>query len=257
MKLKGKVAIVTGSGQGIGREIALAYAEEGADVVVAERNVSTMEAVAAEIKALGRKTMAVPVDVGVEEQVEKMVQRTLDEFGKIDILVSNAGGSFRTRDRLLREVALQDWYTVINANLTGCFLCSKAVSPQMIKQKSGSIVNVSSNHGKHGVARNGVYCAAKFGIEGLTQVLAMELGPFNIRANCLRPGGSTASPTILNRPIPDPNSLARVDIVRPLAIFLASDDSIKTTGQSIDCREWNPKHGFGDLSQYLYPLPKK
>ncbi|MBI4295867.1 MAG: SDR family oxidoreductase [Chloroflexi bacterium] len=254
MKLDGKVAIVTGSGQGIGREIALAYAEQGADIIVAEHNVSTMEAVAREISALGRKVLAVTTDVTDEEMVKRMVDHTIREFGRIDILVNNAGGPLEFHLRPVWEVPLKEWQTVIAVNLTGTFLCSSVVIPQMIKQRSGIIINISSGQGRRGTKGYGAYSSAKFAVEGLTQVLAIELTPYNVRVNALRPGGVTATPIIL-RKTDIANSmptLARPDIVRPLALFLASDDSAGITGQSIDCREWNPAHGFGDFSQYLY-----
>ncbi len=255
MKLDGRVAIITGSGQGIGREIALTLAGEGASVVLADLNPETINGVAGEIRAMGCKVLPVPTDVSSETQVNSLVAKTLATFGKIDVLANVAGGSFKSRGQTLWEVNLQDFQKVLNVNLVGMFLTCRAVSPVMIKRHIGSIINVSSNHGKHGVARNGSYCSAKFGVEGFTQTLALELEGTGVRANVLRPGGSTASPTILKRGDNDYSLLARVEIVRPLTLYLASDDSAGVTGQSIDCREWNPVHGFGALKDYLYAPP--
>jgi NAD(P)-dependent dehydrogenase (short-subunit alcohol dehydrogenase family) len=122
----------------------------------------------------------------------------------------------------------------------------------MIKQHGGSIITLSSGMGRAGKAGFGAYSAAKFGIEGLTQVLAAELAPFNIRVNALQPGGIVAVRTILKEKDVDPKICIRADIVRPMAVFLASDDSAGVTGQSLSCAEWNAEHGFGDRSQYLY-----
>lgn len=257
MRLKGKVAIVTGGGRGIGREIAMLYAEEGADVTVTARSRSEIEAVAEEIKALGRRALAIVTDVREESQVNEMVHHTLGEFGKIDILVNNAGGALGTVLCSVWDLSLQQWREVLDTNLTGTFLCCKAVLPQMIKQRGGIIINVSSAMGQRGRAGFGAYSAAKFGVEGLTQVLAAELAAYNIRVNSLCPGGRVATPSILKQPSIPNVPLLRTDIVRPLVLFLASDDSTGRTGEHFDCKEWNQEHGFGDISQYLYQPPNK
>lgn len=260
MKLDGKVAMVTGSGQGAGREIALAYAKQGADIIVAECNVSTMEAVAREIRALGRKALAVATDVSLEEMVKHTVDEALRQFGQIDILVNNAGGPLKFHHRPVWEVTLDEWQAVMAVNLTGTFLCCRVIVPHMIRQNSGSIINVSSGTGMKGHKGYGAYSSAKVAVEALTQTMAMELAPYNVRVNTLRPGGMMATPIILERVDIDadaPATMLRPDIVCPLAVFLASDESAGITGQEINCREWNPKHGFGDTSQYLYSQVKK
>ncbi len=138
MKLENKVAIVTGAGRGLGREMALAFAEEGASLVLAARTQSEIEAVAQEVMALSRKALSIPTDVSVEEQVNRMVRKTIDEFGRVDILVNNAGGPFGTNGILVRGLSLSAWRTVLDINLTGTFLCSKAVLKHMMEQRSGS-----------------------------------------------------------------------------------------------------------------------
>ena len=252
VKLKGKVAIVTGGGRGIGRQMALAYAEEGAAITLAARTAAEVEAVAGEIKALGGRALAVPTDVSVEAQVDNLVESTMSEFGRIDVMLANAGGTLGSRKRPVWELSLGQWQLVLDINLTGTFLCARAVAPIMIKQQCGSIITLSSGMGRAGKAGFGAYSAAKFGIEGLTQALAADLAPFGIRVNALQPGGVVAVRTILKEKDVDTKICIRDDIVRPLAVFLAGDDSAGVTGQSLSCAEWNAGHGFGDRSQYLY-----
>jgi len=267
-KLKGKVIIVTGGGRGLGKEIALAYAEDGADIVLAARTLTDIEAVAESICALGRRALVVPADVRQEDQVNLLVQRTVEEFGRVDTLVNGAGGSFKTLYSKLWEQSLENWKLLLDINLTGVFVCFKAVAPQMIKQGYGNIVNISSWVGQPGSRATGFagYAIAKFGIEGLTQLAAAELEEYKIRVNALWPGGPVATSALLDAAPLTPERIemlsklrrgpiVRPDIVRPLAVFLASDDSAGITGQSLECKRWNKENGFGDESKY-YWLPE-
>jgi NAD(P)-dependent dehydrogenase (short-subunit alcohol dehydrogenase family) len=169
--LDGKVAIVTGSGTGIGKGIALGFAEFGADVVVAARTAANIEQTASEVRKIGRKTIAVPTDVRVAEQVTNLINSTVNEFGRIDILVNNAGGSFIS---LLVNLSEGGWDAQIRENLKSCFLCSKAAAEVMVKQKSGCIINISSNAGSLASPGLAAYAAAKAGINSLTKTSAME-----------------------------------------------------------------------------------
>lgn len=234
MKLKDRVAIVTGSGRGMGREIALVFAEEGANLLLAARTKPEIEAVAQEVKALGRKALAVPTDIRVEEQVERMVQKAVDEFGKIDILVNNAGGSFGALKTMVADLSLADWKTVLDINLTGAFLCSRAVVRRMMEQKSGVIINITAGMGQRGKAGMGALCAAKFGLEGLTQAMARELVPFNIRVNALKPGGGVATKQTESHADREQENLLPPAIIREAAVYLASDDSAGGTAQSLE-----------------------
>ena len=263
MKLENKVAIVTGGGRGMGREFALAYAEEGADVAVVARSVGEIEAVAKEIRALGRKALAIPTDVRKEDQVNQMVNRTLEEFGKIDILAAIAGGSFGAALVPLWELTLELWQTNVDINMTGTFLCIKAVVPHMMKQKSGSIILMSSWEAQPRSWASGfaAYAPTKWGIEGLKEVCAAELAPYNVRVNALRPGGPTATHEVMDSVDVTKYDLrrgpvVRPDIVRPVAVYLASDDSASITGESFECKRWNREHGFGDASKYWYEKAK-
>ncbi len=233
MKLKDRVAIVTGGGRGLGREMALAFAEEGADLVLAARTQSEIEAVAQEVRALGRKALPIPTDVSMEEQANRMVQKTIDEFGRIDILVNNAGGSFNTRGILLRDLSLDTWRQVLDINLTGTFLCSRAVLKYMMPRRSGVIINIITGQGITQQAGRAAYWAAKSGQEGLTQAMGRELAPFNIRVNALNPGWALATKPVLQQPESVRGELLPPNIMREPAVYLASDDSIGVTAQSL------------------------
>jgi NAD(P)-dependent dehydrogenase (short-subunit alcohol dehydrogenase family) len=190
LKLKGKVAIVTGSRQGLGKAFALGFAKEGADVVVCDRVIDDgkLEEVAKEITSLGRRSLALPVDVTSEADLENLVKKTVEEFGRIDILVNNAGIAFHYS---VPETTLKQWNLVLSVTLTGAFLCSKAVLPKMMEQKSGSIINISSlaaNDRTVGEVPTGIaYGVAKAGIERLTWGMAAEMGQYNIAVNAIKP----------------------------------------------------------------------
>lgn len=251
MRLKDRVAIVTGGGVGIGRAISLAFAREGADVVLACPFLSELEPTAAEIRALGRKSLAVVADVSDEKQVQEMVAKTVSEFGKIDILVNNAGIEGRTANVV--DVDLEDWNQVLAVNLTGPMLCSREVLKIMLPRKSGSIINISSAAGKRGFVMRSPYCASKWGVIGLTQTMALEVAVHNIRVNCICPGptqGERIERVLRNRveatgrPYEEMrglmtrnNPLGRMvypEEVAGAAVFLASDEAGGLIGQAIN-----------------------
>ena len=184
-RLAGKVAIVTGAGRGIGRATALALAREGANVVLAARSVSEIEAVADEIRSAGRESLPVPTDVSNKSEVESMVKQALDRFRKVDILVNNAGVAGLNPIPLIRE---EDWDLNIAVNLKAVFLCTQAVFGHMCEQGHGHIVNVSSLAGKHPGARYGAYATAKSGVTGFTGVTNAEGRPYGVKATLVQPG---------------------------------------------------------------------
>jgi 3-oxoacyl-[acyl-carrier protein] reductase len=184
--LQGKVAIVTGASRGIGRATALALATEGAAVVVNYASSSgAADEVVAQIEGMGGKAIAVKANVGNSDEVDQLIATTMEKYGRIDVLVNNAG---ITRDTLLLRMKLEDWQAVIDLNLTGVFLCTRAVSKIMLKQKSGRIVNITSVAGQMGNAGQSNYSAAKAGVIGFTKTVARELASRSITVNAVAPG---------------------------------------------------------------------
>lgn len=227
MRFLDQVAIVTGGGRGIGRAIALALAREGARVVICSRTLVELTEVASELEKLGRDAIATIADVTDEASVSNMVRKTLERFGRVDLLVNNAG-VWLTGD--LQDYSLADWETTMATNLRGVFLCSKAVFRPMKEAGGGRIVNISSIRGKEGCPGMAAYSASKFGINGLTQALAGEWKPFNIRVNAVCPGPvDTAFGSGEAR---DETRILPEDVAN-LVLFLASEEAGHITGEAI------------------------
>ncbi len=185
LPLAGQVALVTGASRGIGLAIAKKLGEMGASVGLCARDADRLEKADAELKRAGCKSVAVAADVAREAEVQALVARVNKELGKIDILVNNAGvGVFAA----LHELSEFDWDRVMNTNLKGVYLCSRAVAPQMIRRRSGHIINISSLAGKNVFAKGGVYCASKWGLQGLTACMAEDLRGYGIRVSAVCPG---------------------------------------------------------------------
>ena len=248
MLLKKRVAIITGGAKGIGRGIALKFAQEGCDVVVNALHIEGAEKVAGEIKAMGRKSRAIAADVAKSAQVNDMVARTIKEFGKIDILVNNAGGV--SGDSKLEDTTDEDWARVIGVNLTGQFLCCRAVVPHMKKNKYGKIINVSSLGAIHPPAPIVHYHSAKGGVLGLTTDLAFELAAYNIPVNAILPGPirtefftemlknmteeeGKAFFKMLENKVPM-HRMGMPEEIAGVALFLASELSSYVTGEAIN-----------------------
>lgn len=270
----GKVVMVTGCARvrGIGRAIAVAFAHAGADLVVTDvaaggtRNENDegleetrigwtgLDSLAGEIKSLGRRVVTLVGDVSRAADVERFVADALAQFGRIDVLVNNAAAPHGADRRLLWEVPEEAWDRVIDVNLKGTFLMSRAVIPHMLERGSGRIVNMASVSGKRGSARRGAYSASKFGVIGLTQVMAQELGAHGITVNAICPGSADTSrresttrreralverdPNAPVLSLPPTGRVARPDDIARLALFFASDASDHITGQA-----WNVDGG--------------
>ena len=238
MRLKDKVALITGGARGIGRAIAMTFAREGANIVVADVNLEIAQQTVLEIEGLGRKAMALAMDVTNYEMVEEGINKILDKMGKVDILVNNAG---ITKDNLLLRMSLADWDAVINVNLKGTFNCIKAVTRPMIKQRSGRIISIASIIGLMGNPGQANYAASKAGIIALTKTVAKELASRNINANAVAPGFIQTEMTAklseeikkkMQEAIPL-GTLGTPEDVANVCLFLASSESSYITGQTI------------------------
>jgi NAD(P)-dependent dehydrogenase (short-subunit alcohol dehydrogenase family) len=251
MRLKDRVAIVTGGGTGIGKAISLALSNEGAALVIAARNLSRLEQTAKDIESRGGKVRAIQTDISDHEQVKRMVAQTIKDFGQIDILVNNAArGTFNDADVV--DMNLKEWHDSLAINLTGMMLCSKEALKQMIPRGTGNIINISSVAGMSGVPRESPYAATKWGVIGLTETLAIEAGKFGIRVNCISPGATrtqefddwvkvsaadagTSYEEMMSK-VTENNALKRIAEPSEIAacvVFLASDDSSAMTGHNL------------------------
>jgi 3-oxoacyl-[acyl-carrier protein] reductase len=239
MSLSGRVALVTGASQGIGRTVALRLAKDGATVAVAARNQEKLNELVSEINTAGGKAAAFALDVADEEQVKATIKSVIAQFGKVDILVNNAG---ITRDQLVMRMKRADWDAVLQTNLTSAYLCIQAVMSSMLKQRWGRIINITSIFGQMGQAGQANYSASKAGLIGLTMAIAREVGSRNITCNAIAPGFiETAMTAVLSdefkqaavKQIP----LGRVgtsDDVASAVAFLASDDASYITGHVLN-----------------------
>lgn len=238
MSLKGQTAVITGGARGIGKEIALALARDGANIVVADLITEQAEETAEEIRKLGCKALVQKVDVSKMADVENMAQSTINEFKTLDILINNAGV---TRDTLLIRMKEEDWDFVLKVNLTGTFNCIKSVARYMMKQRKGRIVNIASIVGVMGNAGQANYSASKAGIIGLTKTAARELASRNITVNAVAPGFiDTEMTQSLNENIKQQlkeqiplGKLGTPEDIANCIKFLVSDDASYITGQVI------------------------
>ena len=237
--LEGKVAIVTGGGTGLGKTMALAMAGEGCDIVVAARRVGAIEQTAREVTDLGRRALAIPTDVTDSSQCNNLVERTLSEMGRLDILINNAGIVRGQARKELWEITDEDWHLGIDTNLSGTFYCCRAALKYFVEQKRGKIINIASGNGMRGARGDYMYGTAKAGVINLSRVLAMTFAQSNIQVNCIAPGFIDVRQV---QPVPITADVFRTPQFIPvgrfgvpedighLGLFLASDASDYITG---------------------------
>jgi 3-oxoacyl-[acyl-carrier protein] reductase len=237
--LDNQIAVVTGAGRGIGQAIALKFAAEGADVACISRTAANAEKAAQEVAKTGRRSLAIAADVANATDVQQAAETILKEWGRVDILVNNAGV---TRDGLLMRMSDEDWDTVVNTNLKGCFLCTRAFIRKFISQRSGRIINIASVIGLMGNAGQANYAASKAGIIGLTKSTARELGSRSITVNAIAPGFIETDMTdVLNDDLKKGllskiplNSFGSVEDTAAAALFLASPSARYITGHVLN-----------------------
>ena len=250
-ELKDQVAIITGGGYGIGKKIALAYAREGMRLVLAARTPGPLAETRAEVEKLGARAVSVRTDVAREDDCVRMVDEAVKAFGRVDILVNNAGIAGPTK--LLTEMALAEWQEVLDINLTGAWLASRAAVPAMLKHGGGNIIMISSGAGRRGFPLRAPYAASKWGMIGLTQTLAGEWGSKGIRVNCICPGATEGDRIerviraraeamkipyeTMKQSFVGAAAMSRMvteDEVARVSVFLASELSAGMTGQTLN-----------------------
>jgi NAD(P)-dependent dehydrogenase (short-subunit alcohol dehydrogenase family) len=250
--LKERVAIVTGGGTGIGRTIALALAELGADVVVASRDLQHLEPTADEIQALGRRALAIPTDIRIPAHVEALAEQTVAQLGKTDILINNAGGQYAGP---AEELSVEGWRSVIDLNLNGTFYCSQVMARHMMRTGGGAIVNIVANFGLRAAPGLAHAAAARAAVINLTSTLALEWAKYSIRVNAVAPG-VVMTEGALSEMLISPDAIESIERAIPLkrlgtpediahlVIFLVSDAAAYITGETIaaDGGNW---HGHG------------
>ena len=253
MRLEEKIVLVTGAGRGIGKAIALGFAREGFKVIAVSRTASEIDETVREARSLGVKSLAIEADVSLAGDVQQIADAVAKDFGRLDVLVNNAALRMNQLGRKdsytipFAELTIEDWDSAMAVNLRGPFLCIKKLLPFM-RASGGSIINVSAGGGKRGMAGRSPYCASKFGLEGLTQCLALEFGPLNIAVNSLSPGRHSVLTDESKRELltRDPAVIyMKPEIMVPPALFLAVQNGRAMTGQHIEALEWLEKNGYG------------
>ncbi len=232
--LRGKVVMITGASRGLGRALTLACAEEGANLVITSRSAESFEPVAEEVEGTGVEVLAIPADISRSTHVERLVDAAVERFGRIEVLINNAG---LLGPRVpIEEYPEDEWRKVLEANLTGPFLLTKAVIPYM--PEGGSIINITSGVSIEGRPRWGAYSVSKFGLEGLTQILAAELEEHGIRVNSVDPGSMRTEMRAAAYPDEDPMTLITPEENTDVFLYLASDESRNVTGERFKAQEF-------------------
>ncbi|HEY6999426.1 MAG TPA: SDR family oxidoreductase [Candidatus Binatia bacterium] len=259
MELDGKIALITGAGRGIGKALAVGFARAGAHVVLVSRTLTEIEATARESEAFGNQAVVVRADVSQPNDVRRMAEIVANRFSRLDILINNAAlrmnqlGDRSSYYIPFVNLTLEDWDSAINVNLRGPFLCIKECLPLLRDRASGSIINISAVAGKKGIAGRVPYCASKFGVEALTQCLALEFQSYNIAVNSLSPGKHSilTDPEKLIQLKDNPGLVyLRPEIMVPPALFLARQNGLGVTGQHLEATEWIYQNNRGTIEDW-------
>ena len=254
MQLDGKIALVTGAGRGIGKALALGFAKAGAHVVVVSRTRAEIEATAHETAATGSQTLVIEADISKPHDVQRMASQVRARFSRLDVLVNNAALRMNQLGRKdsyyipFVDLGLDDWDAAMNVNLRGAFLCIKECLPLMRNSAAGSVINISAGGGKRGMAGRVPYCASKFGLEALTQCLALEFQAYNITVNSLSPGKHSilTDQEKIDQLKENPELIfMRPEMMVPPALFLASQNGQGSTGQHIEAFQWISQNNYG------------
>jgi NAD(P)-dependent dehydrogenase (short-subunit alcohol dehydrogenase family) len=259
MQLDGKVALITGAGRGIGKALALGFAKEGAHLIVVSRTPDEIGVTARETHAMGGQALALRADISKSDDVQRMADQVDKHFGRLDILVNNAAvrmNQLGKKDSYyipFANLSIDDWDMAINVNLRGPFLCIKECLPLMRQSGAGSIINISAGGGKRGMAGRVPYCASKFGLEALTQCLALEFEADDIAVNSLSPGRHsilTDQEKIAQLKENPDLIFMRPEMMIPPALFLALQNGRGTTGQHIDAFQWVSQNNYGGVEAW-------
>jgi NAD(P)-dependent dehydrogenase (short-subunit alcohol dehydrogenase family) len=259
MRLDGKITLVTGAGRGIGKAIALGFAKAGAHVIVVSRTRNEIEATAREARSVSNQSLAITADISQPLEVRTIADQVRDRFGRLDVLVNNAAlrmNQLGNKDSYyipFVDLSLDDWDAAMNVNLRGAFLCVKECLPLMRNNVAGSVINISAGGGKRGMAGRVPYCASKFGLEALTQCLALEFQAYNIAVNSLSPGKHsilTDQEKVYQLKENPELIFMRPEMMVPPALFLASQNSQGTTGQHIEAFQWVSQNNYGGIEDW-------
>lgn len=263
MRLYGKIAIVTGAGRGIGKAIALGFANAGAHVVGVSRTQSEIDATLREARTVSSQSLAIKADISQPRDVQRMADEVRSRFGHVDVLVNNAAlrmnqlGKKNSYYIPFTELTLDDWDAALNVNLRGAFLCIKECLPLIRNSGAGSIINISAGGGKRGMAGRVPYCASKFGLEALTQCLALEFKPYDIAVNSLSPGEYSilTDQEKLDQLKVHPDLIfMRPEMMVPPALFLAAQNGHGTSGQRIEAFQWIAQNNYGSVEDWRFRL---
>lgn len=242
MLLRNKIAIITGAGKGIGKETAFDFAREGANLVLVSRTLDDLKKTSRQLEKYKVKTLSLTADIALEEDVAKMIKDTMNAFGRIDILVANAGIHLR---KTIIDTSVADWDEMMEINLRGTFLCCREAVKIMIDQNYGKIIIISSESGKKGSASQGAYCATKFGQIGFTEVLTDEVKDYNINVNAVLPSATNTS--LIRKSYPEVNheALTKPESIAKVITFMASENASAIKGASIAV--WNAQNYMPNL----------